>query len=832
MKKIIIRAGVLAAIFIVAVIGFSFITNRENTDMTVDIQSATFPYISFKTGDIEVNPLVGHTEEMDIPTLRDTITPVSDYKVRMNINEGAGVKLCKYAVYSLDGEEVLYENIIEQPEKENVLEFDQEGLLESEKVLRVMLRMENDQEVYYYTRIVDSEPMNVGMNLAYIQSFFNTEHDKTAFAEYKDKMEPDASADNRTFQTVTIQSDFDNISWGELEPRVIDNVSWSLKEINSTYTSVELDYRVICNGEENEYDTYNIKEFFRVRSENSSVYLLDYYRTMNQIFDGSKEIVDQKGIILGINEDDVEYLCDKEGAMVTFVVEREVWSFNKNTGEISMVFRFDSDESKDIRYRYAQHDVRLILVEEDGSTTFTVEGYMNRGVHEGQTGVAIYYFDSEKNAVEEKAFIASKKSYAVLQKDEERMVYYNNKNQVVHVLLEGKLYEIDLEEETRNILVEDLLQGQYVSSEDGHMFAYAKEGEEGAPIIQVMNLSSGKSYEVKANEGENVCPLGFVNNDFVYGVERAQDEGRTISGEALLPMYKVEITDSSLKIQKTYEIENIYLSDIFVENGLITVNRVSRVGDLYTSIEPDYISSNEEKDDSNITLESYTTDLKKRQLRLAYQNGLKNQRIKLLQPKQVVFKSSERLELEESPSTGKYYVYAHGELQNVYNKASYAVNQASELLGVAVTSEQLYVWERIGRDDTYVNENIEVFQVQEGESALMACLRRVIEYEGNSVDIKSEFETGKTAIDILAEYSGGEALDLTGCGVEEILYMVGKGRPVIAVIDESQAILLVGYDSQNITYLNPLDGTMNTVSTQGMEDMVNGSGNTFIAYTK
>lgn len=29
-------------------------------------------------------------------------------------------------------------------------------------------------------------------------------------------------------------------------------------------------------------------------------------------------------------------------------------------------------------------------------------GYMNRGVHEGQVGVAVYYFDAEKNSVTEK----------------------------------------------------------------------------------------------------------------------------------------------------------------------------------------------------------------------------------------------------------------------------------------------------------------------------------------------------------------------------------------------------------------------------------------------
>jgi len=834
MKRVLIRVGILTAVFILAVIGFSYITNRENMDMTADIQSPALPYISFKTGDITVNQLVGYIEDMDIPTMRDTITPVSNYNVRMNIhNGGEVVKLCKYEIYSLDGQDVLYNGVIENPETENTLQFDQENLLSLEKVLKVTLRLEDDTEVYYYTRVVDSEPMNAGVNLSYIQSFFNAEHDKTAFADYKDNMEPDTGADNSTFQTVTIQSDFDNISWGELEPAVIGELFWSIKEVNSTYTAVQLNYQVSCIGEENERDIYNISEFFKVRFGGSQVYLLDYHRTMNQVFDGSAKAVNEKGIILGITSNKVEYMTDMDGSMVSFVQERELWSYNKKDGEISLVFSFAGQETNDIRYAYDQHDITLISVENNGSTTFAVSGYMNRGVHEGQTGTAIYYFDSEKNAVEEKAFIPSDKSYAIIEKDEERMVYYNNEKQLLHILRGGTLYEIKLEEDTREELVEDMAKGQYVSSEDGHMFAYQVDGSgEDAQQIAVLNLVTGKNYAVDAADGECITPFGFVNDDFVYGVAKKEDVGTTISGEEVVPMYKLEITDSKKIILKTYEVENIYLLDVFIEDSLITLNRAVRENSIYNSIEPDYISSNEEKSDSNIYLESYTTELKKAQMRLTYQDGVDSQNIKLLQPKQVLFKSSDSLKLDEVGTSGKYYVYAYGRLQDVYNKAGYAVKRAAELSGVAVTSSQAYAWERLGRDHNYLNQNIGAFTAAEGESSLAACLRKIIEYEGGSIDVTGELAGGKSPLDILDEFSGGEALNLAGCSVDEAIYAVGKDRPVLAITGDDQAILLIGYDSKNVTYLDPAAGTQSTVTTAALEEMVKASGNAFIAYTK
>lgn len=52
---------------------FSFITNQGNSDMTVEMNAATFPTISFVTDGDEINHLVGYKDEMNIPAMRDTI---------------------------------------------------------------------------------------------------------------------------------------------------------------------------------------------------------------------------------------------------------------------------------------------------------------------------------------------------------------------------------------------------------------------------------------------------------------------------------------------------------------------------------------------------------------------------------------------------------------------------------------------------------------------------------------------------------------------------------------------------------------------------------------
>lgn len=106
---------------------------------------------------------------------------------------------------------------------------------------------------------------------------------------------------------------------GSLKPQVEQGERWSIKELNSTCMSVQLQYRVSCKGEENEADRYAVKEFFRVRyiADAKKTYLLDYDRTMEQIFDATQKVLNEKGIILGIAPANLSYKVNKDGTIVS-----------------------------------------------------------------------------------------------------------------------------------------------------------------------------------------------------------------------------------------------------------------------------------------------------------------------------------------------------------------------------------------------------------------------------------------------------------------------------------------------------------------------------------
>ena len=809
-KRHIKNAGILVVVFVVAVIVFSYFTNRGNDNMTADMGAATFPQITFSCGEYTVNTLSGYAEEMEITSVRDVITPVTKGRLEANILAYDNkINSIRYRVYTLDGAEELKNDKITKPEKSVILSLEEEGLLEEERILEIKLNIVDSQPVYFYTRIVDGTGKNLSECLNYISDFHENALDKAEGTGIGTAIEPNEDADNATLQHVTIYSDYDHVTWGDLEPQVEGGERWNIKELNGSYAAVQLEYRVRGKGEENETDLYQVKEFFKVRyaPDAQKTYLLGYDRTMDQIFDATKTVVSEKGLLLGIASRDIPYLVNKDGTIVSFVEADELWNYNKESDELSLVFGFADAENTDARSMVSDHEIRLLKVDEEGNTAFVVSGYMNRGEHEGEVGVAVYYYDIAKNSVEEKAFISSRESYASVIRELGRSTYYDEERNVLYFVSEGTLYQYDVKMEETEILAEGLTEKQYVISDDGKVIAYQADGDlENASEVIVLNFDTGKQRSVTCEKGETIRPLGFVRTDFVYGIARTDDAGTTISGETTIPMYKIEIQSQKGEVIKEYQSDGIYILDALFGEDMITLERASKDGSMYVKTAPDYITNNEEKTKSNIVLETYSTDLKQRQIRLTYNEGISDKEPKVLKPKQILFEQPKRVVLEQTKNTEKYYVYGNGELQGIYTTAGEAIRAADSFSGVVVASDQSYIWERSNRDIQYSIE---------GKAEIVEA-------------IQNRLKANEASADIMKDINGGTFLDLTGCTTEELLYIINQDRPIIAMLDNRQAVILVGYSDTTVSYIDVESGERRSASYEQMDQMTQGSGNTFI----
>lgn len=811
MKKRVIKIGVLIIVFAAALVISSLVINRGSDDEIVDMGAPALPRISFTVDGRQVNMLSGYVGDMEITAMRDTITPLeSDGTLQMNLEaDGNEISSIKYEVYSLDGGETYKTGELENvtPEEPMALELnDALGESVQEAVLKVILTV-GEEEISYYTRIERPDEITAAGALEFAQDFHTKALEKSAAEELAVYLEPGEESDNSTYQTVNIHSDITHIQWGDLNPEVQGEVRWSIKESNSVYTSLLAKYQVSCEDDNGETQMYDIKEFFRVRLSGDTVYLLDYNRDMQQVFNANLTVLDEDGIQFGIASNDIQYMTSDDDTIVAFVRERDLWLYDQDTDELSQVFSFSNQEGQDERSRNDQHAVRIISLDDSGNMAFAVYGYMNRGIHEGEVGVGIYYFNIDSNAIEEKAFIPSTKSFAIAEDELGKMVYYNHEQEMLYVLADGTLYQINLKNDDQTVLAEDLEDGQYAVSDDGHLMAYQTGGSlYTASEVTVMNLENGDQNTIQASEGDAVRPLGFVNGDFIYGKISSDDAGTMVSGEEITPMYEIEIRNSNNEAMASYSFTDsgIYITDILVEGNMVTLNRVKKSGNVYQSTDQEFITNNEERSDSTIALESYTTERMQSQMRLTFENGIKDTEPKVLRPNELVSGEPLTITLGGGSEGVKYYVYGMGELEGIYDRAGYAIQEAEEISGVVISSDQAYIWEKGNRDLAYSTE-AETFRRQEGESSLEACERYMEQYNAHQVD-------------------------LTGCTLDQVLYVINKGCPMIALTNADHAILLTGYTRTDITYIDPDTGEEQTVGVGEMEKMVQGSGNTFIGY--
>ncbi len=801
--------AILGLVFIAAVIGFSYYTNKGNDNMTADMGSATYPQISFSYNGYVLNTLSGFARAMDITAMRDTITPVNAGLLEGTLQAYENqIKKADYTVYTLDGKEKLLEGALERNGESFTVVLGEAVTADREHVLEIVLNTGGENDIYFYTRIGDAADMGLAESLDYIRSFHANAMNKVEGAGVGTAIEPNENGDNTTFQHVTIHSDYDHVSWGDLEPMVEKGERWDITEMNGDSISVRLEYRARCKGEENETDVYHVEEFFRVRhvAGSQTTYLLDYDRTMEQIFDVTKHMLSENGIVLGIVPQDIPYLVNEDGSEVSFVVANELWHYSKNSDEVSLVFSFTDVENSDVRNMVPHHEIKLLGNDGEG-VMFAVSGYMSRGAHEGEVGVAIYEYSAKKNSVEEKAFISSNKSYGFAVNELSRMVYYSMEKNNLYVMLEGTLYEFDLTKGRSNTLVEGLEDGQYVVSKDGHLVAW-QEGEKlnEATKVTVKNLENGKERKAESGGDECVRPLGFVKNDFVYGVAKTADTGRTISGEVTVPMYKLEIQNGKGEVVKTYQVEGIYVLDTVFDVNMITLNRATKAGETYTGTTADYITNNREKEASNIDLKSYTTELKETQMRLVYNDGISDREPKVLKPKQILTEDTGEINFDDISYAGKYFVYGYGELRGVFNRAGEAIREASEYSGCVVDSEQAYIWEQGNRSKQHFIE---------GKDDVIQ-------------NIAGQLKQRQAPVDILKELNGGRVLDLSGCKTEMILYLIDRDNPVIGMLDAERAVILVGYTEGSVVYIDADSNERRAAPINEMDQITSGSGNTYI----
>ena len=840
MKETIIRIAVCVVVFLASALIIGSIMNQGHNNMTMEMAPATLPMITMESGGVACNELHGNTVEMDVAYQKDCITLLGEGRQENFTVDTFGREITGISteVLSIDGSRLI-ENSEVTGWKANGKSFSVSLTLKdlidtnTQYSLTLILELEGEQKVYYYTTILWNDDVHISEILEFATDFHGKLYDKEVAKELTKYLEPNSKlTDNGTFHKVNIHSSFQQITWGSLEPVQEDAASIRLTQISGNVASLLMDF-VVSTGEGKNKIYYNVEEYYRVRYTSERMYLLDYERTMTQIPDTTRMYANDK-ILLGITDENVDMMESADGNTVVFSDMGQLLSYNAATNGLTVIFSFYDKDNADRRTLYDNHGIKILDVDEGGNVKFAVYGYMNRGRHEGETGIQIISYDNSLNTIEEEVYIPYSKSYAVL-KDEMEQLLYRNRQQHVYFFLENGVYDVDLENRSAEQLV-SIRQDDSLQVSENHEIIVWQEGDDinHSNQLNVRNLNTGEQTVIRAEDGEAIRPLGFMGEDIIYGVARESDIRTENSGQIFYPMYKVCISNSSGDNLKEYGQDGIYIVDCAIEGNQITLSRIQRSENgSYQEILDDQIMNNVEEEPGQNKVVTADIDIYERYVQIQTKTTIDTKTIKVLNPKEVVFEGGRELTLDAVSEVSRYYVYNAYGVQGIYSAPGKAVKEAYDSAGVVANDRGITVWLKGNRVSRNQIMAIKEESVTDQKNSLTVCLDNILRHAGITRNTEYDLAQGKTAIQILEEnMTGVQVLDLSGCSLDAVLYYVNQDIPVLAILEDGEAVLVTGFNEFNVVIMEPSTGKLYK---KGMNDATTWfaeNGNHFISYMK
>lgn len=765
---------------------------EKETTVYSDLGEAAFPVVYTNYNGQDINCLHGYIKDMGNQAARDQISVLPENRVlNLNIKEyGNTVTGIRYEIRNLS-----LDRLIERTE---VTDWSsQDGITSTALQIQNLISKNEDyllslqidiaeQTLYYYTRIMWVENTYVAEMLELAESFSRKSLDYDQARELVMYLETNDREDNSSLGHVNIRSSFKHLTWDGLDVEMEGEPEITVKEFDGIMGQLQIRYRVRINEDNGISTIVDTEDNYVMRWNEQRIYLMNYERYANEIFTGSSQKFSGKRILLGIsNTENISSVKDQDSRYIAFTVNGNLWSYDQKDRKLLCIFSFSSEKDDGVRSGYDRHGIKILSVDGEGSVNFLVYGYMNRGKYEGQMGVVCYSYDKVSDTVKEKFFIPVIESYDKLKSDIDRLSYLSS-NDMLYLMLQNGVYGIDLKSNESLVVAQRLEEGTFAVSSDGSRFAW----QEGSDIYQskqihVMDFDTAQKQEIISKEGDYVRGLGFVGNDLIYGFGKSEDSWVVNGRIKGLPLYAIYIADKQMNIENEYRKEGIYIADVAVEEGRIHLKRYRKSENhQYVYQDEDTIVCNQELENDPFKNIGWFASQNMGKLYFVQADfDIKSSAIKVSAPKTFSYENTNTLELWTEENVGDttelFYAYSGGRFLGAYRSFSKAVDMAYDRMGYVTDGEQHILWDRVNRRSTR--------------------------------NIKSPVEAANAVINQLDSFgksgmhrkAGIIIIDADGCILNQMLYFIDKGIPVVAYTNPGQYVLLSGYDQYNIAIYDP-----------------------------
>ena len=400
------------------------------------------------------------------------------------------------------------------------------------------------------------------------------------------------------------------------------------------------------------------------------------------------------------------------------------------------------------------------------------------------------------------------------------------------MLVDGNIWHIGLEDKSSEIVVSGISTAGCRVAENDSMLVWQKDLKDYGSTLEFMNLNSGKLTELKAGEGNFIQALGFMGEDLIYGIASAEQVQEDAVGNQLFPMHQIRIQDFEGNILKSYEQAGVYVTGCRIEENQISLERISLADGRVTELSEDQILYNDEIPESKNYAETASTQETENIIRIVLNSVPDAKKVKILTPKEVIFEGSREIVLNGEEDQNRYYVYGQYGVIGIEKDPAAAVRRAYEAAGAVTDEAGRYLNKRDRLHSSNQIMAIDGDYADNERSSLAVCLDTIFQYEGMVKNSSSLLAAGQDVLTILEEnLDNRTVLNLQGCTLDMVLYYPDREIPVLAVMQDGSAVLVIGFNEQNVVLMDPLTGTVYKKGMNDARSMFEENGNRFIAYS-
>lgn len=793
MKSYKLRICIYIIAFVVtAIITYIFkisdiIYHSENGGMN----SAGLPvvYMTTEKG-TEYNYLNGYVSDVNYADMREVVSPISnDRVVNFGIkNYGMKINEINYEIRDLSGENLIERNSTNDftiSNNETKTSIKLKNLLKNgeEYMLKISLSSDKYEKVSYYTRIVIMDNANLDQKIDYVKWFTTNTLDDEKIQQIIPKLEPNKTADNTNLGHVNIHSKLSQVGFGDLAVGLKSEIHPEINEINGNVASITLNYQLTSTNNKSVF-VYDMTDFFRINQVDDKVtYVYAFDRFMNQKFDYTSGLAATGNIYLGISAtDSVELDNNAAGTVTTFVRDGNLWSYSSINDRFTKVFSFEESDSDGLRENNKNHGIKVIDIDKKGNIKYIVYGYMNRGYHEGKTGISAFYYSANDNTSEELVFIPTTESYKITKESVDKLIYINDQN-ILYFYQNRSIYYLNYETKECMLVDSGILPDSCMMSDNKTLVYQTGNDSSNCDTIKVIDLPTGDMQYINCKDSERIKVLGFIDNNIVYGICDAS----TIE-ENIFPMKAIYIVNNKLEEVRKYQSQNIYFTGAEFYEAKIIINRVMKdESGNYMAIDDDQLLSNEESNKKKAVTKVVADEERQKELYIVpLSKGASKTNY---QAAKYVYTSDNTVYInnEYDIYANYYYVYTYGDLYDIDTNLAACIKCADETGGVVTDHRGNLIWNRY-KDKVY-NFSVPEDLIKQADDT---------------------YEAAMSALKTMAK--GSNTYDLSGCSVEEIEYFINKDYPVVCRMETNNYVLIYGYSESTIFYVDFANGVKDNCS--------------------